>query len=225
MNRLKELRQEKGLTQQALADEMEVTKRTYIYWEKGDRQIKPEKAQQLADYFGVSVGYLLGYESEYSISKDFKKEADILFTNETKNEFFDFFEKLPKNSREEVINFLKFKTQQEIDDDSPDDTNTTEVLNNLQEISNTLENISNLEKEIEKGVDKKRKIESKLFEILPRSLELQEDSKKITLEFIELFLYDFEEWKKIVSEGENKDIFKRILPIMIYIKAKIKDII
>ena len=56
MNRLKELRQEKKLTQQELADEIGVTKRTYIYWEKGERQIKPEKAQQLADFFGVSVG-------------------------------------------------------------------------------------------------------------------------------------------------------------------------
>ncbi len=64
MNRLKELRQEKKLTQQELANEIGVTKRTYIYWEKGERQIKPEKAQQLADYFGVSVGYLLGYEPE-----------------------------------------------------------------------------------------------------------------------------------------------------------------
>lgn len=64
MNRLKELRQEKKLTQQELADEIGVTKRTYIYLEKGERQIKPEKAQQLAEYFGVSVGYLLGYEPE-----------------------------------------------------------------------------------------------------------------------------------------------------------------
>ena len=36
MNRLKELRKEKGLTQQELADKIGVTKRTYIYWEKGD---------------------------------------------------------------------------------------------------------------------------------------------------------------------------------------------
>lgn len=64
MNRLKELRQEKKLSQKELANEIGVTKRTYIYWEKGERQIKPEKAQQLAEYFGVSVGYLLGYESK-----------------------------------------------------------------------------------------------------------------------------------------------------------------
>lgn len=62
MNRLKELRQEKKLTQQEIANKIGVTKRTYIYWEKGERQIKPDKAQQLANIFGVSVGYLLGYD-------------------------------------------------------------------------------------------------------------------------------------------------------------------
>ena len=62
MNRLKELRKQKGLTQQGLADKISVSKITILRWENEERQIKPEKAQQLADYFGVSVGYLLGYE-------------------------------------------------------------------------------------------------------------------------------------------------------------------
>ncbi|HEL1567070.1 TPA: helix-turn-helix transcriptional regulator [Streptococcus suis] len=64
MNRLKELRKEKKLTQQELADIAKVSKRTYIYWENSERQIKPDKAQALADHFGVSVGYLLGYETD-----------------------------------------------------------------------------------------------------------------------------------------------------------------
>lgn len=70
MNRLKELRLNKeengkvGVTQQEIADKIGVTKRTYIYWEKNERQIKPEKAQLLADYFKVDMGYLLGYTDE-----------------------------------------------------------------------------------------------------------------------------------------------------------------
>lgn len=63
MNRLKELRQSKNKTQQEMADIVGVTKRTYIYWEQGERQIKPEKAKVLADFFGVSVGYLLGLDT------------------------------------------------------------------------------------------------------------------------------------------------------------------
>lgn len=63
MNRLKELRKEKGLTQQELSINLNISYRTLQRWENGESNIKPEKAQQLADYFGVSVGYLLGLES------------------------------------------------------------------------------------------------------------------------------------------------------------------
>ncbi|MFC5630080.1 MULTISPECIES: helix-turn-helix domain-containing protein [Streptococcus] len=62
MNRLKELRQEKKLSQKELAEKIGVHYRTLQNWENGESQIKPDKAQALADYFGVSVGYLLGYE-------------------------------------------------------------------------------------------------------------------------------------------------------------------
>lgn len=79
MNRLKELRKEKGLTQQGLADIVGVTKRTIIAWENRERDIKTDKAQQLADYFGVSVGYLLGFSSDkfkVKPSSDFGKARD-----------------------------------------------------------------------------------------------------------------------------------------------------
>ena len=62
MNRLKELRQEKKLTQDKLSQELDINLRTIQRWENGESQIKPEKA--LADFFGVNVGYLLGYEPE-----------------------------------------------------------------------------------------------------------------------------------------------------------------
>ncbi|HFU4463181.1 TPA: helix-turn-helix transcriptional regulator [Streptococcus suis] len=65
MNRLKELRKEKGLSQVAFSKEIGIPLRTLQSWENGESQIKPDKAQALADHFGVSVGYLLGY-SEYS---------------------------------------------------------------------------------------------------------------------------------------------------------------
>ena len=78
MNRLKELRKQKGLTQQGLADKISVSKITVLRWENEERQIKPEKAQQLADFFGVSVGYLLGY-SEY---RELEKALDkTIFSN------------------------------------------------------------------------------------------------------------------------------------------------
>ena len=63
MNKLKELRKDKGLSQQALAQQIGVHYRTLQNWENGKTHIKPEKAEQLADFFGVSVGYLLGLDT------------------------------------------------------------------------------------------------------------------------------------------------------------------
>lgn len=77
MNRLKELRKEKDLSQQALANELGISKRTLAYWESGESQIKPDKAQQLADFFGVSVGYLLGYSDKEERSSSIELKNDI----------------------------------------------------------------------------------------------------------------------------------------------------
>lgn len=70
MNRLKELRKEKKLSQKEIAKEMSISEKTLSRWENGESQIKPEKAQQLADFFGVSVGYLLGYIDDSEIYDD-----------------------------------------------------------------------------------------------------------------------------------------------------------
>lgn len=61
MNRLKELRKEKKLTQEELASEIGVSKITILRRENGERQIKSDKAQALADYFEVNLAYLLGF--------------------------------------------------------------------------------------------------------------------------------------------------------------------
>lgn len=77
LNRIKELRQKEKLTQEELANKIGVTKRTIIAWEKGERQIKPDKTKALAAYFGVSVAYLLGY----SDASDKYRDDEILIDN------------------------------------------------------------------------------------------------------------------------------------------------
>ena len=74
MNRLKELRKEKKLTQKELADYLGINEKTISRWENGESNIKPEKAKKLADYFDVSVEYILGYD-EFNFVKQIKVEA------------------------------------------------------------------------------------------------------------------------------------------------------
>ena len=111
MNRLKELRKEKGLTQQGLADEIGITKRTYIYWEQGERQIKPDKAQALADFFGVSVGYLLGYTNNPKLYSDeivIEPEEGVVLTHseQRNNEKLDPIRKKAQKQKDDFVNFL-----------------------------------------------------------------------------------------------------------------------
>lgn len=65
MTRLKELRKEKKLTQKELAEETDIPYRTLQRWENGETDIKSDKAEKLADYFNVSVPYLLGYDNDF----------------------------------------------------------------------------------------------------------------------------------------------------------------
>lgn len=64
MNRLKDLRKEKKLSQKELADTVKIHWRTLQNWESEKSAISAEKAQLLASFFGVNIEYLLGYEKE-----------------------------------------------------------------------------------------------------------------------------------------------------------------
>lgn len=68
MNRLKELRKSRKMKQAELADLIEVSSRTVSHWEKGEREITSNKLGQLADHFGVSIPYLLGYDTDNTFS-------------------------------------------------------------------------------------------------------------------------------------------------------------
>ena len=77
MNRLKELRKEKKLTQQEMAEVLGVNEKTISRWENGESTIKSDKAQALADFFGVSDSYLLGYSYKKRETNSVKKLEDI----------------------------------------------------------------------------------------------------------------------------------------------------
>lgn len=63
MNRIKQLRKEKKLSTVDVAEHMVVQKLNVLKWEHGTSQISIREAKKLADFFGVSVGYLLGLDT------------------------------------------------------------------------------------------------------------------------------------------------------------------
>ena len=57
--RLKELREDHDLTQRELGEVIGVPQRTYSYYESGQRMVPPDVLCKLADYYHVSVDYIL----------------------------------------------------------------------------------------------------------------------------------------------------------------------
>ena len=57
---LKGLRKDRKLTQQQIADEVNISQRAYAHYEKGDREPNIETMIRLADYYKVSLDYLTG---------------------------------------------------------------------------------------------------------------------------------------------------------------------
>lgn len=95
-NKLKELRKDKGLSQQALAEQIGVHYRTLQNWENGKTHIKPEKAEQLASFFNVPVAHLLGYDdigdlitdTEDSLKKGIEEQQKV---GQQASSHYDYF--------------------------------------------------------------------------------------------------------------------------------------
>lgn len=84
MNRIKELRKEKGLTLKQMGQLLNMLDSTLSQYENGRRKPKEEMWQKLADFFDVSVPYLQGKILFVDLSEDeqriFTDVLDVLIT-------------------------------------------------------------------------------------------------------------------------------------------------
>lgn len=67
--RLIELRKKQKITQQTIADYLGITRPAYTAYERGSRQPDYEILEKIADYYKVSVDYLLGRTNNPSPQK------------------------------------------------------------------------------------------------------------------------------------------------------------
>jgi transcriptional regulator with XRE-family HTH domain len=57
--RIRELREDADLTQEKIGRAINVPQRSYAYYESGHRMVPPHVLCALADFYGVSVDYIL----------------------------------------------------------------------------------------------------------------------------------------------------------------------
>lgn len=88
-NRLKQLRKQKNLTQNDVAELLGITNLAICLFEKGERTLKQENLQKLADFFDVSIPYLQGELSYGDLTPKEKELNDRLVSqiiNDVNNE-------------------------------------------------------------------------------------------------------------------------------------------
>ena len=67
--RLKELRKKKGISQLRLATDLNTTQNTISRYETGEREPGIDELIKIADYFNVSVDYLIGRTENPKINR------------------------------------------------------------------------------------------------------------------------------------------------------------
>jgi len=61
--RIRSLREDADLTQERVGKAVNIPQRTYAYYESGQRMVPPQVLCALADFYDVSVDYILGRTS------------------------------------------------------------------------------------------------------------------------------------------------------------------
>ena len=72
-NNLKKLRNEKEITQQYIANILNVKRSTYNSWERRDVMIPLEIADKLSLYYKVRLSYIIGIDKEIKYINDIKE--------------------------------------------------------------------------------------------------------------------------------------------------------
>lgn len=68
-DKLKKHRNEIGLSQKDISEQLGITQQSYSNWEAGKSQPSPKNLKKIAKIFGVSPSYLLGWEDESKMDK------------------------------------------------------------------------------------------------------------------------------------------------------------
>lgn len=68
--RIRDIRDKNGLTQEELARKMSITRSSVNAWEMGISMPSPENLVRLSDIFNVSTDYILGVDNRETVSID-----------------------------------------------------------------------------------------------------------------------------------------------------------
>ncbi|OFD09127.1 hypothetical protein BTGOE7_14050 [Bacillus thuringiensis] len=109
-NKLHSLRKERKLRQEDMAKHLGIARTTYAMYEQGNREPDYTTLQKLADFFNVSVDYLLGRTDK---GTDEKVNSDVFLKDPELNLWFKDIENASPAKREELKRFWRFIMENE----------------------------------------------------------------------------------------------------------------
>lgn len=104
--RLTQLREDRGLKRQEVADSLEISRASLEYYEKGQRKPDIEVAARIAKYYGVSTDYLVGVSAAQvtaSENETLKTVCDYLGISEASAEQISYLTSIGYNTNMDAI--------------------------------------------------------------------------------------------------------------------------
>lgn len=117
------LRDERGLKDADVVRETKITKSTFSDWKSGRSNPKQEKLQKIADFFGVTVDYLMTgetpVEDEYYSNPETARMAQEMFEDPDMRSLFDMKRNMEPDKFKAHVNFMRelYRKEHPEDDD------------------------------------------------------------------------------------------------------------
>lgn len=103
-NRLKKLRATQNLSQQELAEKLNISRGTYAHYEINKRQPDYNTLKKISDFFNVSIDYLITGNEHTNSPDEMWKE----FLDPKTQIFFKDLQNAPEEKIDELIRFWEF---------------------------------------------------------------------------------------------------------------------
>lgn len=115
MLNLLQLRKQNELSQEQVSQIIGVSKQAYGHYEREERELGYDMLCKLADYYGVTVDYLIGHESKKNpimerplseIAENFMREFGELFSDETFQSYARLYKLMDARQRIFVLGMI-----------------------------------------------------------------------------------------------------------------------
>ena len=103
--RLKELREEKNLTQQEVANAINTSQTNIGRWEKNQNEPGANHIILLANFFECSTDYLLGRSDDFGIINIQNEKIQL---NKNEKEILDIFNSIPTESQAQLLEYARY---------------------------------------------------------------------------------------------------------------------